>query len=297
MSIDFLRGSWTAIITPFKSDLSVDFDAWERLLDMHLTAGTDGLAICATTGEGATLTFDEKLELMNLAHKMLCGRIKIMFGAGSNNTADACVLASEAASMGADAVLSVTPYYNKPPQKGLIEHFKQVASATELPVVLYNVPGRTGCNMLPETVAELAQVKNIKGLKEASGNVDQLQKIISMVPDDFYVLSGEDALNLPLMVCGAVGTISVTSNVAPKLMKQFNDAALKGDWTKARNIHYQLLPIHRGMFVETNPLPAKAALQEMGVIEDYVRLPLCRPSAETHNLVKSLMTTDKGVLP
>ena len=289
MGIDFLKGSWVAIITPFNKNLKIDFDSWNRLLDLHLAVGTDGIVVCGTTGEGATLDLDEKKELMKLAYKKLKGYCKLMFGAGSNDTTQACIMASEAASMGADAVLSVTPYYNKPPQAGLINHFKSIAEVTDLPVVLYNVPGRTGCNILPETVAELAEIKNICGIKEASGNINQIQKLISLLSCDFSVLCGEDALNLPAMACGAKGTISVTANVAPDLMKQFNDASLKGDWDTARKIHYKLLPLHNAMFVETNPLPAKAALSEMGLIKDYLRLPLCSANSKTHKLLKEII--------
>ena len=171
----------------------------------------------------------------------------------------------------------------------MINHFKSIAEVTDLPVVLYNVPGRTGCNILPETVAELAEIKNICGIKEASGNINQIQKLISLLSCDFSVLCGEDALNLPAMACGAKGTISVTANVAPDLMKQFNDASLKGDWDTARKIHYKLLPLHNAMFVETNPLPAKAALSEMGLIKDYLRLPLCSANSKTHKLLKEII--------
>ncbi len=289
MGFDFLKGSWVAVVTPFKKNLEIDFDAWNKILDYHLANGTDGLAVCATTGEGATLTLDEKRELMSIAHKKLSGKIRLMFGAGSNDTKSACQLTSMATEIGADAVLSVTPFYNKPPQKGLIGHFKTIAESTDLPVILYNVPGRTGCNMLAETVAELSQIKNIAGVKEASGNLEQLQKIISLVPSDFAVFSGEDALNLPIMACGAKGTISVTANVKPALMKEFNDAALNGDWPKARNIHYKLLPLHKAMFIETNPLPAKAALFEIGIMEAYVRLPLSNPEQNTHKIVKQII--------
>ncbi|MBQ3644256.1 MAG: 4-hydroxy-tetrahydrodipicolinate synthase [Candidatus Riflebacteria bacterium] len=291
MGIDFLKGSWVAIITPFNKNLRVDFDAWNHLLDLHLAVGTDGIVVCGTTGEGATLELEEKKELMKLARKRLNGQVSLMFGAGSNDTTQACIMASEAASMGADAILSVTPYYNKPPQSGLITHFKSIAEVTELPVVLYNVPGRTGCNLQPETVAELATVKNICGVKEASGNLEQVQQIISLVPEDFSVFSGEDALNLPIMACGAVGTISVTANVAPDLMKHFNDACLKGDWEKAKKIHYKLLPLHKAMFAETNPLPAKAALSEMGLIQENSRPPLCNADLKTHKLVKKIISS------
>ena len=289
MGIDFLKGSWVALITPFDKNLKIDFDAWNRLLDLHSAVGTDGIVVCGTTGEGTTLELEEKKELMKIACKRLKGKCKLMFDAGSNDTTKACIMSSEAESMGADAVLSITPYYNKPPQAGLINHFKSIAEVTNLPIVLYNVPGRTGCNLLPETVAELAEIKNICGIKEASGNINHIQKLISLLSCDFAVFCGEDALNLPAMACGTVGTISVTANVAPDLMKQFNDAALKGNWEKAKNIHYKLLPLHNAMFVETNPLPAKAALSEMGLIKDYLRPPLCSANNQTHKLLKQII--------
>lgn len=290
MGFDFLKGSWVAIVTPFTSDLKIDFDSWNKLIDLHLTAGTDGIVVCGTTGEGATLEIEEKRELMRLAKKKCNGRAFLMLGAGSNNTSQACALASEGAAMGADAILSVTPYYNKPTQKGLVGHFKAVAEATELPVVLYNVPGRTGCNLLPETVMELSAVRNIKGIKEASGIIDQVQKLCHYFSEGFSVFSGEDALNLPIMACGACGTISVTANAAPALMKAFNDACLKGEWAKARSVHYKLLPLHRALFTETNPIPVKAALNEMGLIKDYCRLPLSNPEVSTHKLLKEIIS-------
>jgi len=187
-------------------------------------------------------------------------------------------------------VLVVTPYYNKPPQEGLKIHYKAVAAATPLPVVLYNVPGRTGCNLLPDTVIDLAAEKNIVAVKEASGNLDQIMEIIRRAPAGFGVFSGDDALNLPIMACGGIGTISVTANVAPAMMKKFNDAALAGNWAEARVIHYRLLDLHRGLFIEANPLPAKAALANAGIIEDFARPPLCRPSAKAKELMIKLTT-------
>ncbi|NLF98401.1 MAG: 4-hydroxy-tetrahydrodipicolinate synthase [Candidatus Riflebacteria bacterium] len=285
-----IKGSWAALITPFTKNDQIDFAALERLLDMHLTAKTDGLVICGTTGESATLNFDEKKALMKAVTAKVAGKIAIMFGTGSNDTRATCELTEKAADLGAESVLVVTPYYNKPPQEGLKRHFKAVAASTSLPVVLYNVPGRTGCNMLADTTLELAEVSNIVAVKEASGNLEQAMEIIRRAPAGFTLLSGEDALNLPIMACGGVGTISVTANVAPKMMKQFNDAALKGDWNTARAIHFKLLELHRGLFVETNPLPTKAALTNRGLISDFARLPLCQPSAITLELMKKIAT-------
>jgi 4-hydroxy-tetrahydrodipicolinate synthase len=286
MNTELFKGSWVALVTPFDAELKIDFDAVERLLNMHLKSGTDGLLLCGTTGEAATMSFAEKAELIGFVKKKTEARLPIMFGTGSNDTKAAVELTGRAKDLGADAVLVVTPYYNKPPQKGLIDHYSEVAAATALPVILYNVPGRTGCNIQATTVLELAKIDNIIGVKEASGNLAQLMEIVKNCPDDFLVYSGEDALNLAIMACGGSGTISVTANVAPALMKKFNDFSLSGDFSSARQVHFQLLELHKNLFCETNPLPAKAALAEKGLIEDYVRLPLCRPDKKTRTLLQ-----------
>ncbi len=290
MHTNFLKGSWVALITPFSEDGKIDFNAFEKLVSMQIAAGTDGILICGTTGESVTLTFDEKKVLMSETKRLTGGRVPLMFGTGGNDTRAVVELTARAAELGADAVLVVTPYYNKPPQEGLKIHYRAVAAATELPMVLYNVPGRTGCNLLPDTVVELASVKNIVAVKEASGNLDQVMEIVRRVPEGFALFSGDDALNLPIMACGGVGTISVTANVAPVMMKNFNDAALAGDWNQAKAIHYRLLDLHRGLFIEANPLPAKAALANAGLIEDFTRPPLCRPSAKARELMIKLTT-------
>ena len=290
MRTNFLRGSWVALITPFTEDGKIDFKAFEKLVKMQMAAGTDGILICGTTGESVTLSFDEKKALMTEVRRITAGKVPIMFGTGGNNTATVVELTAKAADLGADAVLVVTPYYNKPPQEGLKIHYKAVAAATPLPVVLYNVPGRTGCNLLPDTVIDLAAEKNIVAVKEASGNLDQIMEIIRRAPAGFGVFSGDDALNLPIMACGGIGTISVTANVAPAMMKKFNDAALAGNWAEARAVHYRLLDLHRGLFIEANPLPAKAALANAGIIEDFARPPLCRPSAKAKELMIKLTT-------
>jgi len=289
MKLKIKNGSWVALVTPFTSAGEIDFPAVGRLIDMHLKAQTDGILICGTTGESATMSFEEKKSLMQFAKDRIAGKVPIMFGTGGNDTKASVELTAKAASLGADCVLVVTPYYNKPPQEGLKQHFKAVAAATKLPVVLYNVPGRTGCNMLPETVLHLAEIDNVVAVKEASGNLDQSMEIIRRAPDGFALFSGEDALNLPIMACGAAGTISVTANVAPAMMKKFNDAALAGDWQRAREIHYRLLDMHRGLFVEANPLPAKANLALAGLIQEHARLPLCSPSQNARDLMKKLM--------
>lgn len=288
MRTDFLRGSWVALVTPFTEDGKIDYKAYEKLIAMQVAARTDGLLICGTTGEAVTLSFDEKKSLMQAAKELTAGKVPLMFGSGGNDTRAVADLTSKAASLGADAVLVVTPYYNKPPQDGLKIHYRAVSESTDLPVILYNVPGRTGCNMLPDTVLSLSEIPNIVAVKEASGNLEQVMEIIRRAPENFALFSGDDALNLPIMACGGVGTISVTANVAPFMMKKFNDAALSQDWQQARAIHYHLLELHRGLFVESNPLPAKAALANAGLMEDFTRPPLCRPSQKTHELMKKL---------
>ncbi len=290
MHTNFLKGSWVALITPFSEDGKIDFNAFEKLVSMQVAANTDGILICGTTGESVTLNFEEKKALMLETKRLTGGRVPLMFGTGGNDTRAVVELTARAAELGADAVLVVTPYYNKPPQEGLKAHYRAVAAATPLPMVLYNVPGRTGCNLLPDTVVDLASVKNIVAVKEASGNLDQVMEIVRRVPDGFALFSGDDALNLPIMACGGVGTISVTANVAPVMMKNFNDAALAGDWAQAKALHYRLLDLHRGLFIEANPLPAKAALANAGLIEDFTRLPLCRPSAKARELMIKLTT-------
>ena len=234
--------------------------------------------LTATGDKAIYLNLSSQVTIVGHAHAQQVSKEK---GTNKNQTSE----------LFANKILYYHDAYNKPPQNGLITHFKSIAEVTELPVVLYNVPSRTGCNLLPETVAELAQVKNICGIKEASGNLDQIQQIISMVPEDFSVFSGEDALNLPIMICGASGTISVTANVAPDLMKHFNDACKRNDWDKAKDIHYKLLPLHKAMFVETNPLPAKAALSEMGLISEHTRPPLCNADQKTHKLLKKIISS------
>lgn len=288
MRTDFLRGSWVALVTPFTEDGKIDYKAFEKLITMQVAARTDGLLICGTTGEAVTLSFDEKKSLMQAAKELTAGKVPLMFGSGGNDTRAVVDLTSKAKSLGADAVLVVTPYYNKPPQDGLKIHYRAVSESTDLPVILYNVPGRTGCNMLPDTVLSLSEIPNIVAVKEASGNLEQVMEIIRRAPENFALFSGDDALNLPIMACGGVGTISVTANVAPFMMKKFNDAALSQDWQQARAIHYHLLELHRGLFVESNPLPAKAALANAGLMEDFTRPPLCRPSQKTHELMKKL---------
>lgn len=283
-----LEGSWVALVTPFH-DGKIDGKALDRLLDFHLEARTDGLVICGTTGESATLSADERTGLMETVARRVGGRIGLMFGTGGNQTAGAVEMTRRAKDLGAEAVLVVTPYYNKPTQAGLLAHFQAVAAATPLPVVLYNVPGRTGVNLAAATTLELAKTANIQAVKEASGNLDQIMEILARAPTGFSLLSGDDALNFAILALGGRGTISVTGNVAPRQMKACNDAALAGDWNKAREIHFGLLDLHRALFLESNPIPVKTALHLMGFLRDEFRLPLVPMGAAPRAQLKQIL--------
>jgi 4-hydroxy-tetrahydrodipicolinate synthase len=288
-------GSWAALVTPFH-DGSIDTKALYTLLDRHLEAQSDGLVICGTTGESATLTATEKADLMQIVAKRVSGKIKLVFGTGGNNTAAVAALTRKAEDLGAQGVLVVTPYYNKPTPAGLIAHFTEVAKATKLPVILYNVPGRTGVNMAPGTALELARLPNVKAMKEASGNLEQVMDLIKGAPPGFEVLSGEDSLNFPIMALGAAGCISVTANVDPRRMKAFTAAALQGDWAKARQVHFELLDLHRAMFIEANPIPVKTALHLMHLIRPEFRLPLVPAQSSTSEKLTPLLER-MGLLP
>ena len=289
------EGSWAAIVTPFKAG-AIDREAVYRLLDLHLSAKTDGLVVCGTTGESATLSHEEKTDLMGMISRRVNGKIPLVFGTGCNNTSEAKELTGEAADPGACGVLVVTPYYNKPTQGGLVAHFSEIAGATKLPVILYNVPGRTGVNMTAATTLELARIPNVKAVKEASGNLDQVMDILREAPEGFVLLSGEDALNFPIMALGGSGVISVTANVDPKRMKSFTKAALQVNWDEARKTHFELLPLHRSMFIESNPIPVKTALAMMGFIEEEFRLPLTGAAESTREKLKTTLERMK-ILP
>jgi len=258
-------------------------------VEFHVKNGTDALVPCGTTGESPTLTHPEHDRVIEIVVEASNGRIPVLAGAGSNSTEEAVRLTRHAQEVGANGVLSITPYYNKPTQEGMYRHFMTVAEEGGLPVVLYNVPGRTGVNLLPSSVLALANVPNIRAVKEASGNLEQAMEILRFAPRDFVLFSGEDALNLPLMAVGARGTISVTANVAPRAMKEFNDAALAKNWDKAREIHFSLLDLHRHLFLESNPIPVKTALAHMGLIKEEFRLPLVKAADATREKLVSLL--------
>lgn len=267
------QGSMVALVTPFRKG-KIDKIALKKLIDFHIANGTDAIIPCGTTGEAATLSHDEHKMIMGFVVNHVKGRVPVICGAGSNNTEEAIALARHAQTVKADGVLLVSPYYNKPTQTGIYKHYEAVAQAVPaMPIVLYNVPSRTGTSIAPETVARLARIKNIVGIKEASGCLEQVTKILTLVPR-FTVLSGDDALTVPMMVIGAKGVISVVANIVPDRVSKMVHAALKGDWDMAKKMHYNLYPLSKAMFMETNPIPVKSALKLLKRIDGELRLPL-----------------------
>jgi 4-hydroxy-tetrahydrodipicolinate synthase len=269
------KGSMVAIVTPFKNG-KVDEKALGDLIEFHLKNGTDVIVPCGTTGESATLSHEEHHRVVEFTVKTVNKRVPVVAGAGSNSTEETVDLTKYAKKAGADGVLLITPYYNKPTQEGLYQHFKNVAESVDIPIVLYNVPGRTGVNMLPATVARLRTIKNIVGLKEATGDMKQVSEIIRLCGKDFDVISGDDFTTLPLLCLGGVGAISVTANVVPADAARMFDAFTMGKMEEALKIHYKMEPLHSAMFIETNPIPVKTSLALMGKITEEFRLPLCR---------------------
>lgn len=268
-------GSHVALITPMFEDGQVDYPSLKRLLDYQLNNGTDGLIIMGTTGEAATIDFAEQLTVLQFVIDHVAGRCQIIAGNGSNSTAEAVEKTKALDKMAIDGFLTVTPFYNKPTQKGMLAHFSAVAAATDKPVLLYNVPGRTGVDLLPATVAELSQISNITGIKEATGSLSRLRDIQALVEADFALLSGDDASACDFLLQGGHGVISVTTNVAPKAMSTMIRAARAGDSTMAKSVDSTLQPLHRDLFIESNPIPAKWALLRLGLISsDFARLPL-----------------------
>lgn len=273
------EGSGVALVTPFKNG-KVDEAALRALIEEQISAGTKLLVPCGTTGESATLSHEEHDRVVQIAVEAAQKRAKVLAGAGSNSTEEAIRLTKEAQKSGADGALHICPYYNRPTQEGLYRHFEAVAKSSSLPIVLYNIPGRTGVNMLPKTVARLAKIPNVVGIKEAS-SVGQVSELIEQCPPEFEVLSGEDALTFPMLALGAKGAISVTCNVLPQACAEMFQAAAAGDWAKAKKIHYELAIINRVLFIETNPTPVKAALGLLKKIDPEVRLPLAPLSEES----------------
>lgn len=267
-------GSMVAIVTPMKEDGSIDLESFKKLIDWHIESGTNAIVVAGTTGESATLTLDEHFSLINTAVKQANGQVPIIAGAGTNSTQHTLELCENAKKAGANGLLLVTPYYNKPTQKGLYEHYKTVADKIGMPIILYNVPGRTGCDLLPETVAELAKIPNIVAIKEATGDVERAKELLTLCGKEITILSGDDPTALDLINAGAKGVISVTANVAPKEMHELMDAALNGRQDEAREINEQLMPLHKDLFLQSNPIPTKWALYHMGKIPAGIRLPL-----------------------
>ena len=269
-----MQGSIVALVTPMCAEGSIDWEAHERLVQWHVESGTAGLVPMGTTGESATLNTKEHLEVISRTIELADGRISVVAGTGSNSTEETLHQTKAAESLGADACLLVTPYYNRPTQEGLYAHFKTVAETTSAPLILYNVPGRTGCDLLPETIGRLSSIEGIVGIKEASGKIERVSEIRSVSASDFFILSGEDALTLEMMNNGAVGTISVTANVLPKAMAEFCHSFLSGNIERATEIDEVLQSVHEILFIESNPTPAKWALHQMGMIQEGIRMPL-----------------------
>jgi 4-hydroxy-tetrahydrodipicolinate synthase len=289
------QGSMVALVTPMREDGSIDFPALRKLIDFHIDNGTTAIIAVGTTGESATVNVDEHCQIIKESVKHIRGRVPVIAGTGANSTAEAIELTRYAREARADACLLVTPYYNKPPQEGLYRHYKAIAEAVPIPQILYNVPGRTACDMLPETVIRLAAIPNIIGIKEATGKIDRVKQITEACGDRMEVYSGDDATALDLMLAGGQGVISVTANVAPKQMSELCSAALVGDEATARAINERLMDLHKKLFVEANPIPVKWALKEMGLIEGGIRLPLTPLAEEYHAVVRQALRT-AGVL-
>uniref|UniRef100_A0A831U115 4-hydroxy-tetrahydrodipicolinate synthase n=1 Tax=Geobacter metallireducens TaxID=28232 RepID=A0A831U115_GEOME len=268
------KGSIVAIVTPF-SNGRVDFEKLRELVEFQIEGGTDAIVPCGTTGEASTLDYEEHMDVVKAVIDQVKKRVPVIAGTGSNSTAEAIELSQKAKEAGADGVLLVTPYYNKPTQEGLVRHYTAIADAVAIPQILYNVPGRTGVNMLPETVARLAPHKNIVAIKEATGSLQQASEILALCGGQIDVLSGDDFITFPMMACGAKGVISVLANIMPKAVADLTDAFFAGDLEKARQLHLHTLKIGNAMFIESNPIPVKTALGLMGKCSDEVRLPLC----------------------
>jgi 4-hydroxy-tetrahydrodipicolinate synthase len=284
-----LTGCGTALVTPWQKDGSLDEKALRALVDWQIDQGIHMVIPCGSTGEAATMTPAEHRRVVEITVEQTKGRVPVIAGAGSNDTAKAVALSKEMKAVGVSHLLHVSPMYNKPPQRGIIEHFKRVADATDLPIVVYNVPGRTGSNIEAKTTLALAEIPNIVAVKEASGNPAQIADVIKDAPDDFSVLSGDDELTLGLMAAGADGVISVVSNATPRAMAQLCEAALRGDFAAARDLHFKLLPWMRAAFIESNPLPVKAAMAMLGKMDNRLRLPLVPMDDKHSDTVRSAL--------
>jgi len=284
-----ITGSLVAIVTPMHDDGSLDLAGMRRLVDFHVQEGTDAIVVVGTTGESPTVTVEEHHELIKLVVEHSAGRIPVIAGTGANSTSEAIEMTRFAKLAGADAALSVVPYYNKPTQEGLYQHFRSIAEAVDIPVILYNVPGRTVVDMNNETTLRLAQIPNIVGIKDATGSIDRGSELIARAPKGFSVYSGDDPSACSLLLMGGQGNISVVANIAPRMMHEMCSAALKGDLAKARELNFRFLGLYRQLFCEANPIPVKWACQQLGLIEGGIRLPLTPLSPECHERVRVAM--------
>lgn len=284
-----IRGSIVALVTPMLDDGSVDYPALRKLIDWHIAEGTDCIGVVGTTGESPTVSVEEHCEIIRVSVEQAAGRAPIMAGCGANSTKEAIELARFAKKVGADCQLQVVPYYNKPTQEGQYQHFKAIAEAVDLPVVLYNVPGRSVADMQHDTVLRLAQVPGIVGIKEATGNIERAQWLIKEAPKGFAIYSGDDPTAVALMLCGGHGNVSVTANVAPRLMHELCVAAMAGDVKRAMEIQFKLMPLHKTLFIESNPIPVKWAVARMGLSKGALRLPLTPLTDASQKTLESVM--------
>ena len=288
-------GSIVALVTPMQEDGSVDFEGLRRLIDWHIAEGTDCIGVVGTTGESPTVSMEENCEVIRAAVQIAAGRVPVMAGTGANNTAEAIELTRFAKQVGADCHLSVVPYYNRPSQEGIYQHFRKIAESVDLPMVLYNVPGRTVADMQPETALRLAQVPGVIGIKEASGNIERACQLIKLAPKGFSIYSGDDGTAVALMLLGGHGNVSVTANVAPRLMHELCMAALEGDARRAAALHLRLLPLHKQLFCEPSPAPAKWAMAQLGLCQPHLRLPIV-PLTEAGQVAVRQALRDSGLL-
>ncbi len=288
-------GSIVAMVTPMQEDGSVDFDGLRQLINWHIAEGTDCIGVVGTTGESPTVSMEENCEVIRAAVQIAAGRVPVMAGTGANNTAEAIELTRFAKQVGADCHLSVVPYYNRPSQEGIYQHFRKIAESVDLPMVLYNVPGRTVADMQPETTLRLAQLPGVIGIKEASGNIERACQLIKHAPKGFSIYSGDDGTAVALMLLGGHGNVSVTANVAPRLMHELCMAALAGDARRAAALHLRLLPLHKQLFCEPSPAPAKWAMSQMGLCQQHLRLPIV-PLTEAGQVAVRQALRDSGLL-
>lgn len=293
--LDELRGCGTAIVTPFQLDETIDEAAFRRLVDFQIEGGVDFLVACGTTGESVTLSQDEQSRVVELTIEQAAGRVPVVAGAGGYNTRELIEKIAHYQGLGVDAILSVTPYYNKPMQEGLYQHYRALAESTDLPIILYSVQGRTACNLEPATVARLAEIENIIGIKEASGNISQIGEIASLVPEHFRIFAGDDSVALPTAALGGVGVISVASNLIPRPVSDLCHASIEGRFEEARRLNRLLTPVFKAMFIESNPIPVKAALAMLGMIEEVYRLPMT-PISPANRAKLAAVLGDAGVL-